>query len=161
MSATENLCCCFSGHRDLPAQKLQRIRRCLDEVVDALIKRGYRDFVCGGALGFDMLAAETIIEKKKTYEGICLSMVLPCRNQHQKWRAADKLKYESILKQADYITYVCESYVTGCMHLRNKQMVDRSNFCVAFLLKNSGGTRFTVDYAHERGKQVFNIAHIL
>ena len=49
--------CCFTGHRNLPAEHLPAIPSLLDDTVAELIGRGIVDFACGGARGFDTLAA--------------------------------------------------------------------------------------------------------
>lgn len=38
-------------------------------------------------------------------------------------------------------------------------MVDNSGHCICYLLKNTGGTAYTVGYAQEQGLQITNIAN--
>lgn len=152
--------CCFSGHRELPIEKLGYISGMLEKCIEKLAEEGCEEFISGGALGFDLLAAEAVLKKKKTYTKIRLVMALPCHNQHEKWSAFQKARYERILEQADEIVYLCENYVTGCMQLRNKYMVDRCDLCIAFLSRG-GGTQHTVNYATEKGKRVVNLAQKL
>jgi len=56
--------CCFTGHRVLPANQIEGIIIRLDEEIDRLIVQGITDFISGGALGFDQIAASLIIAKK-------------------------------------------------------------------------------------------------
>lgn len=153
--------CCFTGHRFLPPEKVDDIRLALEDIVSELCKRGCSRFISGGAIGFDMMSAEIVLKLKKTFPEIMLVMALPCRDQHIKWGKADRLRYESLISRADRVIYLCESYVTGCMHLRNKYMVDNAELCVAYLENRKGGTEYTVKYANECGRSVVNIAHIL
>ena len=60
------------------------------------IEQGYRYFGTGGALGFDTLAAQTVLELKNKYPEIKLILVLPCENQTQGWERADIEEYERI-----------------------------------------------------------------
>ena len=39
---------------------------------------GVNTFIDGGALGFDTIAAETVIEMREKYQNIKLVMYLPC-----------------------------------------------------------------------------------
>ena len=50
--------CCFTGHRiiKITPELVQRLR---DTIVD-VIRQGVTEFFDGGAIGFDMLAAETV-----------------------------------------------------------------------------------------------------
>lgn len=161
-----NLCkgylsCCFTGHRDIPKDKAKAIQHTLECLISELCEKGCREFISGGAIGFDTMAAETVLRLKKSFPETRLIMALPCRNQHIKWGNADRLRYEQILKSADSVVYLAESYVTGCMHLRNKYMVDNSELCIAYLGKKGGGTEYTVNYAVENGHTVINIVHML
>ena len=56
--------CCFTGHRNLPAEHLPAIPSLLDDTVAELIGRGIVDFACGGARGFDTLAAQSVLRAR-------------------------------------------------------------------------------------------------
>lgn len=53
---------------------------------------------------------------------------------------------------------VVKLYFKGCMHKRNRHLVDNSGYCICYLTRTQGGTAYTVDYALERGLPVINIA---
>ena len=161
IDAVEYKTCCFTGHRSLPANKLDDIRNLLARAVEELAQNGCLQFVSGGAVGFDTLAAETVIEQKKLNPNIRLFLLLPCRDQDAKWNMKDRLRYKKILDSADGVEYVCDTYITGCMHLRNKKMVERADICVAFCQKRGGGTEYTMDYAVEKERTIINIAQML
>lgn len=46
----------------------------------------------------------------------------------------------------------------GCMHKRNRHLVDNSSACISYLTENKGGTFYTVNYAKSKGVEVINIA---
>ncbi len=153
--------CCFSGHRDLPYGDKEKIVDILGEVICDLAGKGYTQFISGGALGFDLLAAEVVLQKKREIPKLKLIMALPCRDQNIKWLPVDKRRYEKVLRNADEIVYVMEQYCTGCMQLRNKFMVENSSICIAYKTRRSGGTAYTVDYAREKGLGIINIRELL
>lgn len=68
--------CCFTGHRKLPTEKLNKITDELEKTVIGLIADGYRFFGAGGALCFDTVAAQTVIRLKDKYPKIRLILVL-------------------------------------------------------------------------------------
>ena len=70
-------------------------------------------------------------------------------------------EYKDILALADEVRYVCESYCTGCMHLRNKVMVDNSRVLIAYHTDSRGGTAYTVSYAKEKKREIINVAYRL
>ena len=148
--------CCLSGHRQIPSDELPAVKEKLTATLIRLIDRGYRFFGCGGALGFDMLAAKTIISLKAHYPNIAIILVLPCRDQARKWSKKDISEYEYIKSNADKIVYTAEKYFEGCMHTRNRHLVDGSSVCLCYL-KKGGGTAFTVKYAKECGLEIINL----
>ena len=122
------------------------------------IEQGYRYFGCGGALGFDTLAAQTVLRLREIYPEIRLILVLPCRDQTRGWKQADVAEYDRIMKAADKVTYTSEQYYSGCMHKRNRHLVDYSSLCICYLTEASGGTAYTVNYAQSQGLKIINIA---
>lgn len=151
--------CCFTGHRVVPMDKTEELRR---RVADGI--RYLRDnmsittYYAGGALGFDSLAAEAVIEQRREWRDIRLVIVIPCRGQADRWSAADKARYERINGNADEVICLAERYYRGCMQQRNRFMVDHSLACICYLTEQTGGTAYTVRYAQERGLQIFNLA---
>ncbi len=148
--------CCFTGHRKLPKEKIEHIIKKLDREVGCLIEQGVTDFISGGAMGFDQIAASLIIAKKETGQKIRLVFALPCKNQEELWPAEQKKLYYNLLTEADEIIYVLEEYRNGCMKKRNRYMVDRSSYCICALLRPLSGTDQTVRYAKQRGLTVIN-----
>lgn len=150
--------CCFTGHRRLPIKKIQRILMNLDREIEKCIAEGVTTFLCGGALGFDQIAASLIIAKKEMGRKIRLVFVLPCKNQDKLWNTKEKTFYKSLLKEVDDIIYVSENYDISCMSKRNYYMVEHSAYCICALLRGKSETGQTVRYAHEKGLTVINIA---
>ena len=138
--------------------KKRKIEKKLEETLYQLIQEGYRFFGAGGALGFDTIAALTVLELKKKYNDIKLILVLPCKNQTRGWSDKDVSIYEKIMSQADKVVYTQEHYDRGCMFKRNRHLVDNSSVCVCYLTEAKGGTAYTVDYAKQKGKRIINIA---
>ncbi len=147
---------CFTGHRFLSYEERTALQAKLSETLEALYTRGFRHFYAGGAMGFDTLAAKAVLRLKQNYCDVSLCLILPCKNQADRWSAPIKAEYEHILSMADSIDYVCEHYVTGCMQLRNKRLVEASSVCVCFL-KKGGGTAYTVNYAREQALEIINL----
>ena len=76
----ENICC-FTGHRYLPPEKIEQIVMNLDREIEKLIGDGVTNFISGGALGFDQMAASLILAKKEMGKQIRLIFALPYKNQ--------------------------------------------------------------------------------
>lgn len=150
--------CCFTGHRQLPDKDWNQIERKLESSIELLIRSGYLYFGTGGALGFDTLAAKTILQLRKQYPRIKLILVLPCVSQADRWPPADIAAYQEIMEQADKVVYTSQKYTRDCMFKRNRHLVDYSSACICYLNKDTGGTAYTVKYAQKCGLQIINIA---
>lgn len=59
--------CCFTGHRRIPPEAIAPLRERLEAEIESLIRQGVRYFGAGGALGFDTLAAEAVLDLKAVY----------------------------------------------------------------------------------------------
>ena len=151
--------CCFSGHRHLPKQQILHIHNLLVKHILKLIHIGVNTFICGGALGFDTLAALAVLKIRSIYPHIQLILALPSPQQTSGWSTNDIAVYQSILKQANQIIYMSQEHHSGCMHMRNHYMVDNSLYCICYLVNQTGGTAYTVQYAKKKNRHIFNIAN--
>jgi len=150
--------CCFTGHREIPPEKRAEIVDKLEYIIINLYQKGVRFYGAGGALGFDTLAAQTVIRLRKSCPGMKLILVLPCLTQTKRWRPEDVAEYERIKAQADKTVYTSQQYTPDCMHKRNRHLVDNSGVCVCYMTEDIGGTAYTVRYAEKQGLQIINIA---
>lgn len=128
----------------------------LDRVILDLIKNGTDEFICGMAQGFDLAAAESVLEYKKNYN-LKLIACIPCANQTDTFSENSKKTYEKILGQCDEVITFYPEYVNGCMQQRDRFMVDNSDVLVCYLRKTFGGTFYTVNYAKKQGKKIINL----
>ncbi len=149
---------CFSGHRKVPAKQQAELVLRLKNAVVKLINNGYKYFIAGGALGFDTLAAKTVLNLKADYPDIRLILALPCQSQTFRWSVDDIEVYEAIKKAADKVVYTSDSYTKDCMYRRNRYLVDNSSVCICYLIEEGGGTAYTVRYANKNGLLVVNLA---
>ncbi len=123
--------------------------------IEKAILRGYKTFLCGMALGFDMVCAETVIDLKKQYKDIKIIGALPCRTQDIKWSVKDRERYKNLLSQLDDIRCIYDKYIGAeCMLERNRFMVNNSSLMIALFNGLSGGTKSTIDYARTRGLEI-------
>ncbi|MCL2286757.1 MAG: DUF1273 domain-containing protein [Firmicutes bacterium] len=150
--------CCFAGHRNISAEKIQHIIQRLNEEVDKLINNGVTDFLSGGALGFDCIAASLIIAKKQQSANIRLIFALPYDGFNESWTNKQKQLLRSLLSEADEVRYTSEKYAVDCITKRNHYLADNSAYCICALTKKISETAQTVRYAKEQGLKIINVA---
>ncbi len=150
---------CFTGHRHIDAAERGDVCNALREEIEKRIRAGAEIFRTGGAVGFDTLAALTVLEAKEQHPHVRLELILPCPDQSQRWAAPDVAVYNRILRHADACRYVSPIYYNGVMQERNRALVDGSELCIAYLrTSHGGGSAYTAAYAIRSGLEFVNLA---
>lgn len=149
---------CFTGHRVIPAKDAASLSDRVYASAQQAYESGYRTFLCGGARGFDTIAAREILRLRTLHPDIRLVIAVPCATQADRWNTADRKAYQEILAAADGTVVLSPDYYDGCMQARNRFMVDRSSLCLCYMTRFEGGTWFTVRYALHEGITLKNLA---
>lgn len=148
----------FTGHRNIPRDKEQGVRQQVKDAVLHLHNQGCRTFLCGMAVGFDMLAAEVVLSLKETLPDIRLVAVVPYKGQSERWSSYEQRRYERLLTMADKVRVLSERYYDGCLLRRNDYMISHANHIIAYFDgKPKGGTFYTVRKTTAKGLTVTNL----
>lgn len=158
--------CCFTGYRPqkLPwkfnnsSKEYLRVADIVENLIEQSVKKGYRYFISGMAIGFDTLCAETVLKIKASNPDIKLICALPCKEQDKYWSDLQRQNYERILTQADAVRYVSEKYTKFCMQKRNKYMISNSSLVIALFDGQPGGTKSTLAMAKKPGLDILIIS---
>ena len=152
--------CIFTGHRALPGDLLP-LRQALRRRILQLADRGFTRFASGGAMGFDLLAAELVLELKAARPELELHMILPCKGQDRAYSVGDRVRYRQVLEQADSVRYTAEDYYDGCMLTRDRVLAAAADACICYLVYSRGGTAYTVRHVLMRDVPLYNLAEDL
>ena len=150
--------CCFTGHKQLPTKEIKTIIKRLNDEIDHLIHQGVTNFMAGGALGFDTIAASLIIAKREMGYPVKLILVLPCDQQNGLWTPEQTKLYEQIIKEADGLYYISDEHKANSLTTRNRFMVNKSDFCICYSTQNEGETFQMVIYAKEKGINLIKVS---
>jgi uncharacterized phage-like protein YoqJ len=157
---------CFSGHRP---QKLDSFAKndydSLDDFRESVrveilkaIDMGYKSFICGMAMGFDLICGSLVVEIKAQdkFRDIQLvaAMPFPKHGTSSHWSEDHKL----VLSKADKVEIVCPTFSRQAYLARDRYMVDCSSLLICYFLGLPGGTAYTVKYAAEKGLRIINLA---
>ncbi len=153
---------CFTGHRGInePANDLgMRIETAIEK---SILKFNATDFYAGGAIGFDMLAAVSVIHTMDKYDDIRLHLVLPCPTHIMtvKWSQEDKAMLDELFYFVESVTVISDRYYGGCMKERNQRLVDLADtLCICYWNENNfrSGTGQTVRMAEKKGLLIKNL----
>ena len=151
--------CCFTGHRNVPKKDIDQILNRIEKLVYALAEKGVTSFCVGGAIGFDTIAAQHLLYLREI-KGLNIRVILICPFDGftNRWNQTQKDEFAILLSHFDEVIY---KEKTGCREAylsRNRELVDRSAYCITYCTHNYGGTAYTVRYAMKSGVMVLNIA---
>lgn len=153
--------CCFTGHRDIPADRLQMVMTGTEAKVRELISQGYRYFGIGGAMGYDTIVAEMLFRlREREYPEIKIILVYPFDGFISRWSDSQQATYARLLPMYDKRVCVCKSASRDAYLARDRHLVDYSSACIAYCTRQTGGTAYTIRYAAARGVPVFNVGDI-
>ena len=158
--------CCFSGYRpekmpdDFSEHSLafQQLQQQLHQAIISAIQDGYRHFLCGMSRGFDLWAAETVIQLINQGYNIDLWAAIAFPNMHQQWEPHWRKRYQTILQHTHHVFSACDRYTPECYHIRDRFLVEQSSRCICFFDGLPGGTQYTIQYAKRRGLYIDNLA---
>lgn len=146
--------CCVTGHRDIPADKIEFVKTKLREEIEAAIADGFTMFITGMAEGVDLLFAELVIEQKVQHPKLFLEAAIPYGNR---LKSTDPL-FRKCLEGCDGIKVQQNEYSKDATLNRNRYMVSLSSRVIAvYDGRDKGGTLFTMRYAHTLDKEVREI----
>lgn len=154
--------CCFTGHRELPADKAERdtIYKKTINAIRNLIHQGVSIFLVGGAVGYDTLAAEILFELREVeFPNIQIILVYPFDGFTSGWTPYQKAAYASTLPRYDKTVCVSQKAGKWVFLARDRYLVNHSSYCICYCTKDTGGTAYTVQYAQKRDLQILNITN--
>ncbi|HJI18414.1 SLOG family protein [Alistipes sp.] len=146
-------CVAFTGHRRYRGEADDA----LAQTVEELCRAGFRTFLSGMALGFDLAAAETVLVLRRRFPGIRLVAAIPCPGQAERYPAAERERYGRLLAQADERITVSDVCDRGCYRRRNDYLVDCASVVVAWYDGSPSGTGYTVGRARRCGCRIIDL----
>ena len=139
------------GHRRI--DNLQQLNNTLVPIIKKLIQtKSYVSFLIGRNGEFDEYAASIIkqVQKEKGKENNDMTLVLP-------YTVANLEYYE---KYYDYIIIpetVYGAHPKMAITLKNRWMVERSDFVIAYVEREKGGAYAALKYAQKMNKDIVNL----
>lgn len=129
----------------------------LQRIIYELYNEGYTNYIVGGSEGFDLMAAEVVLEAREMQPDINLIVAVPFKGQDDKYKPDDKRLYEKVLELADTVHYVATDFHSRAYLNRNDYMLSNSSVVVCYYNGLQGGTMYTYNRAMEKGHRVINL----
>jgi len=153
---------CFTGHRTIAEDKETLSARLYALLERLVTEQKIMDFYTGGAVGWDALAALTVLKLRESYPEVKLHLVLPCpfEEQSAKWKESQKEEHKRIASLADTKEFTSEHLGKTAMKIRNARLVElASDYCICYWNPKHyrSGTGQTVRMAQKKGIEIINL----
>ena len=147
--------CTFAGHREVYQAN---IADKLDEAISRIIKNDdcFR-FLVGGMGDFDGMCSSAVRRAKRNYPNkqISLELILPYLTQElNENKSYYEISYDDVVVPIELAGVHYKSAITK----RNRWMVDKSDWMIAFVYRDFGGAYTSLRYAEKKGLQIINLA---
>lgn len=156
--------CFFTGHRFLSEKQKRCMYPSLVRCILHMAEEGYLYFCNGGAMGFDLFCARTVVLLRQEFKrDVRLVMALPCRDQTARWlygkNGLENIRlYHAVKANAQSVVYMTDFYRDGCMKERNQFMAEHSGRCIAYWNGSpKGGTAQTIRLTKQAGVPIWNV----
>ena len=153
MELSTNTTACFTGHRTYDGSRNEE----LESAIRALYTDGYRNFLCGMAVGFDIESAEVALALRGELAGLKVVAIIPFEGMQRGFSEEWRSRYEHIVAEADEVTTLAMHYFPSVYALRNNYLVDNSSAVIAYFDGSKGGTAYTVRRAVKNLAYIINI----
>ena len=148
----------FTGHRHMDASQRDNIKKRLLAAILEAYGKGFRNFISGFAIGFDLMAAEIVVSLKDQHPDISLIAAIPFRKQPCRFSDYLRRRYQILLGMADKVVVLSEDYYPRCFLERDVFMVKNSSLLIAnYDGRRKGGTFYTIERAKEQSIPVVNV----
>ena len=140
MAYDREITVCFTGHRSYDGSRNSELEGAIRE----LYALGYRNFLCGMAVGFDIEAAEVALALRGELAGLRIVAIVPFEGMQRGFSEAWQSRFERIVTEADEVITLAAHYSSEVYAVRNNFLVDNASACIAYFDGSKGGTAYTV-----------------
>lgn len=142
----------FCGHAKF--SQSEEYEQKIFDFLEKMIGDKPADIYLGGYGDFDNFAYNCCKKYKKAHPAISLILVTPYltsayQKNHLSWQ---KARYDSIIYPD-----IEDKPKRYAISYRNKYMVEKADYVVAYVLHGWGGAYTTYKYAKRKGKRIFNL----
>lgn len=143
----------FTGHRSYDHSADETLRN----TITSLYNLGARRFRVGMAEGFDMIAAEMILELMSEDSNIAIEAYIPWQEFDSHFSKSEASRFYNIVKHCDAVYYAAKEYNKGVYHKRNDMLIEGADYLIAWWDGSSSGTGYTVKRAKQQHLKIINL----
>lgn len=152
--------CTFTGHRpERLALPEKQVKEWLEEQIAHAADEGYTDFITGMQRGVDLWAAEAVLKLIIKDRHIRLIAACAFRGMDEDWDLDWRERYYHVLTHSEWVYYISDHPGRRAYFARNHWMVDHASRLIAVYTGAPSGTKETIEYAREKGRDIVLMEH--
>lgn len=147
--------CTFAGHREVfQANIADKLDEAIAQIIEA--DDSFR-FLVGEMGDFDGMCSSAVRRAKRIYpdKQISLELILPYLTQELN---ENKIYYETSYDDVIVPIELSGVHYKSAITKRNRWMIEKSDYLIAFVYRDFGGAYTTLRYAEKKGLQIINLA---
>lgn len=149
----QNKCCTFAGHSNAPDSVKPELLKTISDLIE---KENVTTFYVGSHGNFDGMSAGAVREIKRQYrdKNIKLVLVVPKMNSTI---TNQRDYYESMYDELIIPAESDAAHYKAMITVRNRWMVDNSDFIITYIRREHGGAFTTYKYTQKKEISVINL----
>ena len=159
--------CTFTGYRpekmphggEESEPYIREIKLALRQSIELAYEYGFRHFLSGMARGFDLWAAESVLQLQDAGLKIDLWALLPYPEMDHRGEPEWHERFLYAHSRAAWSGSVEPRYTVWCHQSRDKALIDASSAVISYFDGTPGGTEYTIRYAQKLGRCGINLAN--
>lgn len=131
----------------------------IKSIIQKVIDEGYIHFITNLYYRFDLLAAQALLEIKKTHPEIEIECAITYENMIKKRYDEDKQEYERFINKCDTLTALSKNYTPESEFESCRYMIDKSSLVIVACngVENNEKAQMMINYAKSRGLEMIKI----
>ena len=143
----------FSGHRSYVENQNSK----LEQTIERLYNEGYTIFMSGMADGFDLAAAEAVLQLKRRLPDIKLHCIIPFKGHIYTLSRRAQARYKVVREAADVVIELAERRDERSYFVRNDYLIDKADALLCYYSGKRSGTGYTVKKAIKKCIKIVNL----
>lgn len=144
--------CCFFGHRNVFSSVDDFLYNKICYLIEA---ESVTEFLVGDHGDFDKAAASAVRKAKLIYGNVKLTLVRPYFSDELN---SNKDFYKTLYDDVVIPSEAAQAHFKAAITKRNQWIIDNSDFCIFYVLRENGGAYTALKYAKSQGKTIISFS---
>lgn len=150
--------CTFAGHREVYSCNVESS---IEFAIESILKKDNSFVFYSGDMGeFDKMCSAAVRTAKRRHPELDIKLMVVLPYMMAKINT-DKDFYKNLYDDIIIPMELSDAHYKSAITKRNRWIIDRSDFLIAYVYRDFGGAYTTLKYANRMNKEIINLADTL